>query len=684
MRDPSPQDPRQVGPYRIAALLGTGGMGRVYLGLDREGGPAAVKVVRAEYAYDPDFRERFARELDLLRRVHGPHTPRVLAADPSGITPWAATEYVMGPSLRDLVRTTGPLPEQATRFIARGVASALARVHESGLVHRDLKPSNVMVSAAGPQVIDFGIARAMDETGEEARIIGTPGYMAPENIRREPGGAPSDVFALAGLIVYSSTGTGPFGEGSPSSVMYRAAHLNPVLSGVPESLRGLVTTCLDKDPDRRPSAARVLEDLGGPATPEPIAGGWLPSPAAEAVAAVGREYRAAVAAAAEDGRPPEPTRSTGPARGSRRRRPLLVGAAALLLTASAGTWATASLFDGEEPGGERPGERASCDITEHIAPEYARAAHDPPRLPSTPGKTANTAFSADGRVVAVGGDEGLALWDWRRGTEIARIEASIDPFQSAPLLSPDGCRIAYPADDGAHVYTIETGEHTVYQEGTAIGGMAFSGNGESLLLSDADAFGGALLRVSLDTDEITDVYDGITNAHRVTVSPEGRYVAAADHSGMVGVWDSASGKRLLSDEDAHTGLGNNLLLPNDEGDVLYLKAGGIVHDNFLDGGEARVFEAGTAPEGALSEIALNPAADRLYAGHVPSAGDGEAPFATSVWEFSTGRELTAAGEEPAHWFSVHPRGEVVTALPLDSTSLRILDPRDLSPLDSIG
>ena len=134
MQQPAPHDPREVGPYRVIALLGSGGMGRVHLGMDADGRPAAVKVVRAEYAYDPGFRERFARELELAQRVHGNYTPRVLAADTSGQTPWLATEYVMGPSLQDLVSGTGPLPEQSVRFMARGIAQALERVHATGLV----------------------------------------------------------------------------------------------------------------------------------------------------------------------------------------------------------------------------------------------------------------------------------------------------------------------------------------------------------------------------------------------------------------------------------------------------------------------------------------------------------------------------------------------------------------------
>ncbi|MFD6948750.1 hypothetical protein A6A08_15155 [Nocardiopsis sp. TSRI0078] len=713
MRHLAPGDPRRVGPYRTAALLGAGGMGRVYLGLDPEGGSAAVKVVRAEYAYDPHFRERFARELDLVRQVHGAHTPRVLAADPSAQTPWMATEYVMGPSLHDLVQLTGPLPEHAVRFAARGVAQALERVHAGGMVHRDLKPGNVMVSASGPQVIDFGIARLVGEEG--GRIIGTPGYMAPEDVRREPGGPPSDVFALGGLVVYALTGTGPFGEGHPSAVMYRIAHQAPVLTGVPGSLRGLVAECLDKDPARRPDAARVLGSLGGPVGPASGAGAWLPPSAVEVVERMGREYREAVESAGREGTAdptgpegegdpagaggnagpagPGETAGTGPPPGDgrrRRRRRLLVSgaAAALLLTVGVGTWATAGPGGGEEgPSPEEPGRREVCDVTEHIAPEFVRAAQDPPSLPST--SMVSTAFSADGRVLAAGGTEGLVLWDWREGVETARIEAEIAPLGGAPVLSPDGCRIGYAAEDGAHVYTLETGEHTVYQEGTKVGTMAFSRDGGELLLTDAGAFDSALLRVDLETDEVTGLYEGVGSPHSVTVSLDGAYVAAVNHAGAVGVWDAGSGERLLTAEGADAGFGDNLELPGDDGDVLYMTETGIVHENFLDEGEPRVFEPAVVPENGLSEIALNPAADRLYAsytaGQVLVSPEDRELYGTKVWEFSSGEELTAREDrEYVGWITVHPRGEVVAGLPLEHAPLWILDPEELDLVASIG
>src|SRR5699024_7275232 len=205
MRPLADDDPTRIGPYKITALLGGGGMGRVYLGFDHDDHPAAVKVVRAEYAYDPDFRERFAHELSPAQRVPGQGVPRVYSADTSGERPWLATAYVKGPSLQHLVERTGPLPEPSAVLLARAVAQALTGVHAQGLAHRDLKPANVMVAAEGPQVIDFGIARAAEDKQQPhgAVIAGTPGYMAPEASRGEQAGPPADVFALGGVLVWA-------------------------------------------------------------------------------------------------------------------------------------------------------------------------------------------------------------------------------------------------------------------------------------------------------------------------------------------------------------------------------------------------------------------------------------------------------------------------------------------------
>lgn len=272
-------DPEALGPYRLLGILGAGGMGCVYLGQDRRGRTVAVKVVRQDLAGDNTFRARFRREVAAARRVAGPHTVPVYDADVDGPRPWLATGYVAGPSLTDAVETYGPLPESSLIALAAGLARALIDVHATGMVHRDLKPSNVLMAQDGPRVIDFGIARKNeDETAltTTGKIIGSPGYMSPEQIAGGVAGQPGDVFALGGVLVYAATGVAPFGTGDTISMLWRVMQEDPQLEGVPASLRGLVAACLAKDPADRPTPAQLAQRLAGLNPPGPDR--WLPAP----------------------------------------------------------------------------------------------------------------------------------------------------------------------------------------------------------------------------------------------------------------------------------------------------------------------------------------------------------------------------------------------------------------------
>ncbi|MCX4737647.1 serine/threonine protein kinase [Streptomyces antibioticus] len=213
-----PSDPSRVAGFRLLRRLGAGGMGVVYLGRTDTGTPAAVKVVRSESAADAGFRARFAREAELARRVDSPWVVPVLDADAQADAPWLATAFVPGPSLTEAVAAHGPLPTRSARVLGRLLAEALARVHAAGLVHRDVKPGNVLLALDGPRLIDFGIARADDDTALTASglIVGTPGFLAPEQARGEPAGPASDVFALGGVLVHATTGRPPFGTGEPT------------------------------------------------------------------------------------------------------------------------------------------------------------------------------------------------------------------------------------------------------------------------------------------------------------------------------------------------------------------------------------------------------------------------------------------------------------------------------------
>ncbi|MFW5416085.1 protein kinase [Nocardiopsis sp. CNT-189] len=284
-----PDDPRELGGYTLLRRIGAGGMGVVYLGVPAGGGePAAVKAVRPEYAEDAEFRARFAGEAELARRVRGPYTARVLGADTEGPTPWLATEYVPGPGLDRAVRDGGPFPEDSLRVLAAGLAEALSAIHSVGLVHRDLKPSNVLLSPRGPQVIDFGISRAVDATSftRTGQTLGTPGYMSPEQATGADLDHRGDVFSYGGVLVFAATGRQPFGTGDPAALLYRVVNEEPDLSGVPDGLRGLIASCLAKDPADRPGLDAVLAGLGAdplPGSDEEAATAWLPDSVATQV-----------------------------------------------------------------------------------------------------------------------------------------------------------------------------------------------------------------------------------------------------------------------------------------------------------------------------------------------------------------------------------------------------------------
>ncbi|GAA4137177.1 serine/threonine-protein kinase [Actinomadura keratinilytica] len=271
-------DPRSIGRYRLRARLGAGGMGRVYLGVSPGGRAVAVKVVHPELAADPQFRRRFAAEVQAARTVGGFHTTPVVDADPDADPPWLVTAYIAGPSLAEVLAEHGPLPEATVRRLGAGLAEALEAVHAAGLVHRDLKPSNILLADDGPRVIDFGIARALDATAltRPGAVSGTPGYLAPERLNDEPAGPPADVFAL-GVVLCHAAGVRPFGDGPVQALLHRTLHEEPVLDGVPASLRDVVAACLAKDPGRRPTAAQLLGRLSD-APPGEAPTAWLPGP----------------------------------------------------------------------------------------------------------------------------------------------------------------------------------------------------------------------------------------------------------------------------------------------------------------------------------------------------------------------------------------------------------------------
>ncbi|WP_105971154.1 serine/threonine-protein kinase [Streptomyces geranii] len=282
-----PEDPSHIGPFRLIARLGAGGMGRVYLARSKGGRTVAVKLVHADFALHPSFRRRFAREVAAARKVGGEWTAPVLDADTEAKNPWVATGYVPGPPLDKVVDGDfGPLPAASVHVLAHRLALALQAIHEEGLVHRDLKPANILLTVDGPRVIDFGLARGYTASlggslTEPGTVLGTPAFMSPEQVRGETVTRASDLFSLGSVLTYAATGRLAFQGSEPINVMYHIAHEEPDLTGVPDELVDPVRRCLAKKPEQRPSVRELL-DL----TRHAVARAWLP---AELLIRLGRD-----------------------------------------------------------------------------------------------------------------------------------------------------------------------------------------------------------------------------------------------------------------------------------------------------------------------------------------------------------------------------------------------------------
>ncbi|MFE0877998.1 protein kinase [Streptomyces smyrnaeus] len=397
-------DPQTLGDYRLVARLGSGGMGTVYLGRSPRGRTLALKTMHPEFAAQREFRTRFQLEVDAARVIGGHHGAEVVDADALAETPWMATEYVLGLPLDDLVTVCGPLPEVATRAVGARLCGALAQLHGSHVVHRDLKPSNILITVQGPKVIDFGIARAAgdDRLTRTGAAAGTPAFMSPEQATGQEHTPAGDVFALAGVLVFATSGHGPFGTGQTADLLYRVRYSQPDLSQVPDELVGLLERCLAKEPLERPSVQELGRQLDGSAgkfedlLPDPVlaeilrrcGAAWEVPPPRLPAPPLGDSASA----------PSEGTRSAGRPRPTRRRALMLGGGA--VLTAAAATGGAWALF----------------------RPDGAPAAKNAPSPPS--GKGPATApkpnwqrrFDGESLQSALTGDHVAVVWDGRLTT----------------------------------------------------------------------------------------------------------------------------------------------------------------------------------------------------------------------------------------------------------------------------
>jgi outer membrane protein assembly factor BamB len=404
-----PEDPDRVGGYWLLGRLGEGGMGVVYLGRSPGGRTVAVKVIRERFAADPRYRARFRREAAAAAQVTSTVTAPVLDADPDASAPWLVTAYLVGVTLREAVDGHGPLPPDAVRVVAAGLGEALAEIHRIGMTHRDIKPSNLMLTVDGPRLIDFGIARPQDATAITlvGSVIGTPGFMAPEQARGEPVGPAADVFAAGAILAYAATGQAPFGAGDAATILGRMERVQADLTGIADlPVQQVVAACLARRPADRPGAAALL-DLT--ATGE-RGRDWLPASVLEEIDRRG----ATDPAAFPDPRPTsaelmaEATADSVVARPGPRRRTLLIGGGAAVAAAFAGV----ALFRDED-------EPTSVAVPPATEPPATTTSAPPPtatrRWRTKVSDYYPDVYTAGGVVVAIGQDDRMHAIDLGSG-----------------------------------------------------------------------------------------------------------------------------------------------------------------------------------------------------------------------------------------------------------------------------
>lgn len=605
MQPLSSDDPTCLGPYRLEGRLGAGGMGQVYLGRAPDGSPAAVKVIHPGLAADTQFRARFAREIATARRVSTRWTADVLAADPHAARPWLATEYIPGPSLNEVVTTSGPLAEPAVRLLAAGLAEALAMLHAARVVHRDLKPSNVLLADHGPRLIDFGIARAIDSTTitHTGHAIGTPAFMSPEQALGNDADTSSDVFSLAAVLTYAATGTGPFGHTANAvAMLLRVTQHEPDLAAVPDSLRPMLAECLAKDPAERPTARDLADRLAPPAEEPPVEERQASVEATQPVVAMQVRERPPTLVLPREPRSPTtplPLPSNGADRGGWYPWMTVLNAclAAVLLVAVLVLVTPGPVTAGPPvPAAEtaQPGGRATQIGTLRTEAEIKKVAVSPDgRLAYTwgtgiwlwvidtsagvvtgnvalPGVPTDVAFSPDGRraYVAMLFDS-VAVLDTTSGVVLAEV-----PVGSAPqtvLADPDGGRV-YSFSSDRTVSVIDTAGNRVMATFPGVadpGAAAMSPDGRSIYLYDRSTQVVSVLDTATDAVVAAIPAEGL---EAIVFSPDGARAHLLHRPGTVTVFDVVNrvplgeirGLDLIPKDMAATPDGRHLVVTSEE------------------------------------------------------------------------------------------------------------------------
>ncbi|WP_406253394.1 serine/threonine-protein kinase [Streptomyces atratus] len=659
-------DSRRAGPYRLVAALGRGGMGRVFLGRSRGGRLVAVKVVDAGLAGDEEFRRRFAQAAQEARRVGGFYTAQVVDADPDADPPWLASAYIPGPSLDEAVRAHGPLPYQAVRVLGSGLAEGLAAIHAARLVHGGLKPSNVILADDGPRITDFALARALDAAHPSMTVSAEHGaFLSPEAARGQHAGPESDIFSLAGVLVFAATGRGPFAGAVGAEVLHRIVNAEPDLTGVPEPLAGLLAACLAKSPEHRPGLDRLLEQLAPAGTQGP---GWLPPPVATMV----DEQR------------------TVPAAGTMRRRAFLASgvAAAAAVAVPVGIWLGSDSGSGSGDGKGAPGSGAKDGESAKEKPAAG------PKLTPTEtidiGKTdasIHLAYSQDGKQLATGLKSSVTLWDSASRSKIATLTPKAEGLLAhCVAFGGDGLlALGYlkaPARDndfqmgagGVTVWDIASREEVAVLTAPALGSslypmqsLAFSPDGKTLAGARSgppDSFGEVPLWDVRSGKRIEDLVVGAGKGNRyfavrsVAFSPDGKILAAGYGGGLKGgvvLLDTSSWSPIATlPLDGTDAFGVTTVAFGPDGRTLAATFGGLA----LWDVAARKLTAriGTAND-QIQSLAISPDGS-VVAG---AGGAGAVQGHIGLWDLASAKEIVSvpAGRSGVGDVVFHPDGRTL-------------------------